>query len=42
MCVCYHAWRVSVLESIIQLLTGGTAAQDEGKNVLGRNYMTYK
>ncbi len=41
MCVCYHAWRVSVLVSKIQLLTRWTAAQDEGKNVLGRNYMTY-
>lgn len=41
-CVCYHAWRISVLESIIQLLSRWTTAQDEGKDVLRRNYMTYR
>ena len=41
-CVCYHAGRVSVLESEIQLLTRRTAAQDERKNVLGRNHVTYR
>lgn len=35
----YHAWRVSVLESKFQLLTGWTTAQDDGKDVLRRNYM---
>lgn len=42
MCVCYHAWRVSVLESKIQLLTRWTAAQDDGKDVLRRNYVAYR
>lgn len=42
MCVSYHAWGVSVLESKVQLLTRGAAAQDERKNVLGRNDVTYR
>jgi len=37
-CVCrYHARRVSVLKSEIQLLTRWAAAQDDGKNVLRGN-----
>lgn len=39
MCLGYHPWRVSVLESKIQLLTRWTAAQYDGKDVLRRDYM---
>lgn len=39
-CFHYHARRVSVLESEIQLLSGWTTAQDKWKNILRRNHMT--
>lgn len=39
-CISHHAWRVSVLESEVQLLARRATAQDEGKDVPRGNHMT--